>query len=182
MNFFVKDAMRNHTPNEGLCCGSYVNLNFFMTLVSRVDYFCWVISVAVCHIKSALPCPRALFIIRLVIFEMVLDFCDYGGAVAEQIPKFSHWCFLFFIRGCKFTLDGLLCYFSKLVIGKTLTMGLQQFLNIVLINILQFCFIGQFDNVLDDCFLIDFLLVLLMQFGVTSFQATLILSVALIML
>jgi hypothetical protein len=69
----------------------------------------------------------------------------------------------------------------KLVIGKTLTMGLQQFLNIVLINILQFCFIGQFGNVVDDCFLVDFLLVLLMQFGVTSFQAAVI-SMALIML
>jgi hypothetical protein len=41
------------------------------------------------------------------------------------------------------------------VIAKTLTMRLQQFLNIVVINILQSRVIGQFDEVLDDSLLFN---------------------------
>jgi len=71
-------------------------------------------------------------------------------------------------------------------------MGLWSFFNIILINTFQFRFFGQFNNVLDGCFLyISALLhtsghglfhTLLKQCGVTSFQADLILSVAFIML
>jgi hypothetical protein len=72
---------------------------------------------------------------------------DRGDAIAEEFcGEVSHWRFLFCIKGFRFTPDALFCQFSKSVIAKTLTMGLQQFLNIVVINILQSRFIGQFDD------------------------------------
>jgi hypothetical protein len=39
---------------------------------------------------------------------------------------------------------------DKHTVAKTLAKGVQQFLNIIVINILQSRFIGQFDNVLGD--------------------------------
>jgi hypothetical protein len=68
----------------------------------------------------------------------------------EFCGEVSHMCFLFYIKGFRFTLDALLCLFSKFVPAKYLSMGLQQFLNIAVMNNLQFRFIGQFDDVLDD--------------------------------
>jgi hypothetical protein len=76
---------------------------------------------------------------------------DRNDAIAEEFcGEVSNWCFLFCTKGFRFTLDALLCQFSKFVIAKTMTMGLQQFLNFIVTNILQSRFIGQFDDVLDD--------------------------------
>jgi hypothetical protein len=49
-----------------------------------------------------------------------------------------------------------------------LAMGLQQLLNIVLINALQSCFISQFDNIVDNCSLFKLLLSCCMFLAVAS--------------
>jgi hypothetical protein len=96
------------------------------------------------HLTAPLP-------VSVIIDELVHDLRDRGDAVAEEFcGEVSHWCSLFCIKGFRFTLDALLCQFSKFVIAKTLTMGLHQFLNIVVVNTHQSRFIGQFHDVLDD--------------------------------
>jgi hypothetical protein len=79
------------------------------------------------------------------------DLRDRGDAIAEEFcGEVCHWCFLFCIKGFRFTLNALPCQLSKSISDKTCIMGLQQFLNTLIINILQSHFIGQFDGVLDD--------------------------------
>jgi len=72
------------------------------------------------HFQNISPCLTDPLIIEVVINELVQDLSDSIDAVAEEFyRKFSDWCSLFRIRGCKFTLDASLCYFSKLVAGRT---------------------------------------------------------------
>jgi hypothetical protein len=100
------------------------------------------------HVKKTSLCLIALLPVRVTIDELVHD---YGDAVAEEFcGEVSHWYFLFCIKGFRFTLDALLCNFSKFTTAKSLTVGLKQFLNSIVINILQSRFIGQFYDVLDD--------------------------------
>jgi hypothetical protein len=109
------------------------------------------LSVTGYHVKNTSLCLIASLPIRVIIDELVHDLRDRGDVIVEEFcGEVSNWCFLFCIKGFRFTLDALLCQILKFIIAKTLTMGLQQFLNMVVINILQSCFIGQFNNILDD--------------------------------
>jgi hypothetical protein len=157
MSHFYESHYHYYAPGEERGCGSSPNLDVFMMQAVRGYCLFWNFSVTKqflvprYHFKNTLPCLRAPLIGLLsvtwsticVIVVMLLLRNSVGGSLAGK-----RWIYIF-------TQDALLCQFSKLVIGKTLVMGLQQFLNIVLCNILQLRFTCHFDNVLVDCFLFE---------------------------
>lgn len=77
-------------------------------------------SVAGYPFENITACLTDPLISEVVINGLVQHLRDSSDAVPDKFcRKFSDWCSFLCLRGCKFTLDGLLCYFLKPVTGMT---------------------------------------------------------------